>query len=115
MSRFLSFTRNGRPGWGIETETGIVDLSVREPFPTLREAKAFKSERDNEAALAYIRDQLTMRAGVLRATLVSPSADTYSGGTPRGTLVGDDDDTPEATFTPPHDNDDDDWSAPAPW
>lgn len=70
---------------------------------------------DNAAALAYIREQLSMRAGVPRAALVSRSANTYSGGTRRGTLEGDDDETPEATFTPPSDNDDDDWSAPAPW
>jgi 2-keto-4-pentenoate hydratase/2-oxohepta-3-ene-1,7-dioic acid hydratase in catechol pathway len=55
MSRFLSFTRNGRPGWGIETETGIVDLSVREPFPTLREvieAGALARLADRAAGLA---------------------------------------------------------------
>lgn len=37
MTRFLSFTRNGRPGWGVETDAGIVDLSARETFPSLRE------------------------------------------------------------------------------
>lgn len=37
MTRFLSFSRNGRPGWGVETDAGIVDLSARESFPTLRE------------------------------------------------------------------------------
>ena len=55
MSRFLSFARNGRPGWGIETETGIVDLSAREPFPTLREvieAGALARLADRAAGLA---------------------------------------------------------------
>lgn len=29
QSRFLAFTRHGRPGWGVETPEGIVDLSAR--------------------------------------------------------------------------------------
>ena len=37
MIGFLSFTHKGRAGWGVETRAGIVDLSAREPFPTLRE------------------------------------------------------------------------------
>ncbi|MCX8508823.1 MAG: fumarylacetoacetate hydrolase family protein, partial [Rhodobacteraceae bacterium] len=37
--RFLSFTHAGRPGWGVEVEGGVIDLSARKRalFPTLRE------------------------------------------------------------------------------
>jgi len=52
MSRFLTFSRNGRPGWGIETEAGIVDLSAREPYLTLREVIA-------AGALAHLADRAT--------------------------------------------------------
>lgn len=39
MMRFLSFIRDGRPGWGVEVERGIIDLSARKGalYPTLRE------------------------------------------------------------------------------
>ena len=41
-TRFVSFTRKDRPGWGIETEAGIVDLSLRygHRWPSLREVAA---------------------------------------------------------------------------
>ncbi len=41
-TRFVSFTHRDRPGWGIETGTGIVDLSHRfgQRWPTLREVVA---------------------------------------------------------------------------
>ncbi len=39
--RFASFVRQGIPGWGIETDAGIIDLSRRCPgLPTLRAAIA---------------------------------------------------------------------------
>ena len=37
MTRFLSFSHQGRAGWGVQTDAGIIDLSARETFPTLRE------------------------------------------------------------------------------
>ncbi len=39
MTRFLSFVRAGRPGWGVEVAHGIIDLSARKGalYPTLRE------------------------------------------------------------------------------
>ncbi|MGB8814833.1 MAG: fumarylacetoacetate hydrolase family protein [Paracoccaceae bacterium] len=42
MTRFVAFTRHGISGWGVETDAGIIDLSVREGdiFPTLREVIA---------------------------------------------------------------------------
>ncbi len=52
MSRFLSFTRNGHFGWGVETEAGIVDLSARESYPTLREVV-------EAGALAHLADRAT--------------------------------------------------------
>ncbi len=55
MTRFLSFTRSGRPGWGVETDAGIVDLSARVAFPTLREvveAGALAPLADRAAGLA---------------------------------------------------------------
>lgn len=41
-TRFVSFTHQDRPGWGIETEAGIVDLSQRygHRWPSLREVVA---------------------------------------------------------------------------
>lgn len=38
MTRFLSFIHAGRPGWGVEVEGGVIDLSARKGalFPTLR-------------------------------------------------------------------------------
>lgn len=37
MTRFVSFVRNGRPGWGVEVAGGVVDHGARNPaFPTLR-------------------------------------------------------------------------------
>ncbi len=37
MTRFVSFLRNGRPGWGVEVAGGVVDHGARNPaFPTLR-------------------------------------------------------------------------------
>lgn len=38
-SRFISFSRNGRPGYGLLAEGGVIDLSARhgERWPTLRE------------------------------------------------------------------------------
>lgn len=69
---------------------------------------------DNAAALAYIREQLSMRSGVPRAELMTRSTTTSTGGIRHGTLGENDHDTPYVTFTPPID-DDDDWSAPAPW
>ena len=55
MIGFLSFTHKGRAGWGVETRAGIVDLSAREPFPTLREvieAGALARLADRAAGLA---------------------------------------------------------------
>jgi 2-keto-4-pentenoate hydratase/2-oxohepta-3-ene-1,7-dioic acid hydratase in catechol pathway len=41
-TRFTSFTRNGKPGYGIVTEGGVIDLSARHASlcPTLREVIA---------------------------------------------------------------------------
>jgi 5-carboxymethyl-2-hydroxymuconate isomerase len=37
--RFVSFARDGRPGWGALTDAGVVDLGARHPeLPDLREA-----------------------------------------------------------------------------
>ena len=55
MIGFLSFTHRGRAGWGVETRAGIVDLSARERFPTLREvieAGALARLADRAAGLA---------------------------------------------------------------
>jgi 2-keto-4-pentenoate hydratase/2-oxohepta-3-ene-1,7-dioic acid hydratase in catechol pathway len=37
MIRFVSFVKDGRPGWGVEVAGGVVDHAARTPqFPTLR-------------------------------------------------------------------------------
>jgi 2-keto-4-pentenoate hydratase/2-oxohepta-3-ene-1,7-dioic acid hydratase in catechol pathway len=37
MTRFVSFVQDGRPGWGVEVEGGVVNHAARNPgFPTLR-------------------------------------------------------------------------------
>ena len=63
MSRFLSFSRNGSPGWGVERAGGIVDLSARESYPTLREvieAGALAHLADRAAGLStdFSRDEI---------------------------------------------------------
>ena len=56
-TRFVSFTYQDRPGWGIETEAGIVDLSRRHGhrWPSLREvvaARAMAGLAEESAGLA---------------------------------------------------------------
>lgn len=67
-AQFVSFTRDGRPGWGVETEAGVVIMSDRVGalFPTLRAViEAGALARMADAALGFAPD-LPM-AGVARA------------------------------------------------